>query len=151
MPASRFDTPTQSLTIADDADLPTSLTPEQELVVNLAWLKFENLFDSESGGPRLQDISPNLFDPYRAALLIPYALDRINYTNPMTNFDAVSFPYATDPGILAESLVIEMITHLIRSYVEQWLPTGSGNITYNQRRDFLDRWQTELKVKTGNR
>lgn len=134
--------------IADVTDtedyIETPLTQEIELVVKTAWVKFDDLFDSIDGGPHLKDRSKNNFNIAKSALLVPYALNRINYGNPPLGFTHVDFPFETDSAVLAQSLVIEIILHLMRSYTEQPTPTGSGYARL-ARQDYLQRWQAVLE------
>jgi hypothetical protein len=119
------------------------LTAEQQTTLDLAWLKVEDCFDSIPGGPYLLDISRKNFSQQKTALLFPYALARINYTfpNPPTPiFDLSDFPYGNHHTLFAQSLVLEIIQHLMRSYVEIPLPIGSGNITLLDRTTYEQRW-----------
>jgi hypothetical protein len=120
--------------------IPTELTPEQQTILDLAWLRVDDCFDSIPGGPRLRDVSKQQFGLEKSALLMPFAIDRINAGNPPTNFTLEDYPYTDDHTLLARSLAIEIIRHLMRSYVEQPLPQGGGNITYLSRRDYQQRW-----------
>ena len=43
--------------------------------------------------------------------------------------------------ILVQSLVLEIILHLQRSYVEMPQPEGEGNITWLSRYEYKMRWQ----------
>jgi hypothetical protein len=120
--------------------IPTELTPEQQTILDLAWLRVDDCFDSIPGGPWLRDVSKQQFGLEKSALLMPFAIDRINAGNPPTNFTLEDYPYTDDHTLLARSLAIEIIRHLMRSYVEQPLPQGGGNITYLSRRDYQQRW-----------
>lgn len=121
----------------------TSLTDMQQTCLDLAWLKVEDAFDSFPGGPYLLQVSKQNFGEQKIALLFPFAFGRINseIPNPPTTFDANSFPYGTDAPLFAQALVLEIILHLIRSYVEQPDPQGSGNITWLSRKDYEQRWK----------
>jgi len=105
-----------------------NLTPEQQFALDLAWLKVEDGFDSLPGGPYLLDITRKSFNQQKSSLLMPFALQRINYTfpNPSTPiFDLVSFPWTDHHTLMAQALTLEIIQHLIRSYSEVPLPVGS--------------------------
>lgn len=120
------------------------LTPEQQFALDLAWLKVEDGFDSIPGGPYLYDISRKNFNQEKMALLFPYALERINYTfpnPPSPHFNLNDFPWKDYHTLMGQALTLEIIHHLIRSYVEVPMPTGSGNITYLDRTTYQDRWR----------
>lgn len=136
-------------------DFPTlpgsaTLSPEQQTILDLAWLKVEDGFDSMPGGPYLYEVSKQQFNEQKMALLMPYALGRINFTipNPPTPaFDLDTFPYAQHHVLFAQAMVLEIILHLIRSYVEQPDPLGSGNITWLSRKEYEQRWQEVYKLE----
>jgi hypothetical protein len=115
-----------------------------DIPVERAWMKLEDLFDSELGGPWLSDKTFAHFDQNKLKRLLPDALYLINNgIQPTTSFDDLNFPSAHYP-LVTQALLIEGIYHLIRSYVEQPLPAGS-NISYFDRRDYLARWQSVLE------
>jgi len=120
------------------------LTPDQQFALDLAWLKVEDGFDSIPGGPYLYDISRKRFSQEKMALLFPYALERINYTfpnPPSPIFTLTDFPWRDHHTIMGQALTLEIIHHLIRSYVEIPLPIGSGNITLLDRSTYQTRWR----------
>lgn len=127
--------------------LAINIPTEQQQTVDLAWTLIGDCFDSELGGPHLRDVSLANFDKNRLFDLYDLALYSINTMQPAQTFDAVSFPYAYARPLLAKSLEIEAIKHLMRSYVEQEQITTSGSITYFERRDYLDRWNTILTIE----
>lgn len=117
-----------------------------DAVVDHAYMKLEDLFDSELGGPWLQDKTVRNFDHEKMALLLPDALYSVNNSfQPVTTFTDIDFPEGHFP-MLSQALLVESIYHLIRSYVEQPLPVGS-QITYFDRRDYLTRWQSVLAAE----
>ena len=132
-------------------DLPTDpLTPDQQTCLDLAWLKIEDGFDSMPGGPYLLDITKQNFSTQKSALLMPFALARINYTipNPATPvFDLHSFDYANNHVLFAQALTLEIIMHLMRSYVEMPQPEGTGNITWLSRMEYKMRWEEMYKLE----
>jgi len=120
------------------------LTAEEQFSLDLAWLKVEDGFDSIPGGPYLYDISRKNFSQQKSALLFPFALERINYTfpNPPTpHFTLTDFPWKDHHTLMAQAMTLEIIHHLIRSYVEVSLPIGSGNITLLDRSTYQNRWR----------
>lgn len=121
-----------------------SLTPIDG-VIDFAWMKFEDLFDSELGGPYLRDRTKNSFDREKLKRFLPTALYYINnYYQPATGYDDTTFPFAQHSPLLAQALVVEGIKHLMRSYVEQPSPGGPGTPSYFDRRNYLDRWKIIL-------
>lgn len=127
---------------------PTSVSStEEEKTIDLAWVMFSNLFDSELGGPWLRDASKINFDKAKMGELIELALYAVNQLQPTNTYSVTTFPYTTARPLLAKALEIETIKHLMRSYVEQPITTSSGSITYFERRDYLDRWNTILQIE----
>lgn len=113
--------------------------------VDRAWMKLEDLFDSELGGPHLRDRTMASFDREKMKRLLPDALYNINnYYTPSTGYDETTFPFAQHSPLLAQALLVETIYHLMRSYTEQAQPAGAGMPTYFDRRDYLNRWQSVL-------
>jgi hypothetical protein len=126
------------------------LTPEQQTALDLAWLKVEDGFDSMPGGPYLLDITRKNFSQEKSSLLFPFALNRINYTfpnPPSPNFNLSTFPWQASHILMAQSLTLEIILHLMRSYTEIPLPTGSGNITLLDRTTYEQRWTEIYQVE----
>lgn len=114
--------------------------------VNHAWMKLEDLFDSELGGPWLSDETKANFDRNKLKMLLPDALYLINQGyQPVTTFNDVDFPQAHMP-LLSQAMLVEAIYHLMRSYVEQPIPAG-GNVNWFDRRDYLQRWQSVLALE----
>lgn len=125
----------------------TGDSPE-DVTVDMTWLLIEDIFDSELGGPRLSDITKNSFDRHKLSRFLPRAYYNIGNTfQPAVAYDASNFPFTTDTPLLSQALLVESIKHLMRSYVEQYRPVGGGNITYFDRRDYLQRWQSMLTIE----
>jgi hypothetical protein len=122
-----------------------STTP-LEAAIDRAWMKLEDLFDSDLGGPWLRDRTLSTFDREKMFRLLPDALYNINNSyQPALGYDDTSFPFNQHSPLLSQALLVESIYHLMRSYVEQPNPLGGGNITYFDRRDYLNRWQSILQ------
>lgn len=134
--------------VNDPLELHTSsLASGEDAAIDRAWMKLEDLFDSEFGGPHLRDRTMNQFSRDKIARFIPDALYGINNTyQPATNFDETNFPYDAHTPLLSQALLVESIYQLIRSYAEQPNPVG-GNVTFFDRRDYLNRWQTILQLE----
>lgn len=124
---------------------------DNEDVVGLqVWSKLEDCFDSEEGGPWLQDVTMATFKKEKMKNFISTALFLINEKNPPTDLVLGTFIVdgtlqASSP-LLVQGTLVEVIRHLMRSYVEQPTPTG-GQIVYEDRRDYLQRWQTLLQAE----
>jgi hypothetical protein len=138
---------------------PLAVAPQtrKNQIAEQVWLRLEDCFDSDQGGPWLRDMTLSYFDPSKVEKFIPEGLLEINVWPPMTNID-ISFFTAqvvdTDPAlpvgsmqpdpnriVLVQGTLLAVIKHLMRSYVEQPNPVGA-NIVYQDRRDYLTRWQT---------
>lgn len=112
--------------------------------INHAWMKLEDLFDSELGGPWLRDKTIQSFNRDKLYLLAPDALYNINAQyQPLTEYDATTFPWDLHTSLFSQALLVETIYHMIRSYTEQPNPVGS-NVTWFDKRDYLTRWQSVL-------
>lgn len=116
-------------------------------VLDHAWMKLEDLFDSELGGPYLDDRTIKNFSRDKMARFVPDALYYINNdSQPVTSFDSTNFPLSQHKSLLAQGVLVESIYQLMRSYVEQPNPVGQA-ITYFDRRDYLQRWQSVLTLE----
>lgn len=129
------------------------VTPEQQ-IANAVWSKLEDCFDSEEGGPWLRDVTKRFFGKQKIPALIPEGLLLINLAPPMTDVTLGDFtlitttaPVDTDQMVLVEAVFLATVRHLMRSYVEQPLPTGA-QVVYEDRRDYLDRWGTIYQMET---
>jgi len=121
-----------------------STSTDKDIAINRAWLKLEDCFDSSLGGPWLRDMTLNFFDRNKMEKLLPDAVYRINYAfYPVTNFSEDTFPYEADGPLISQSLLVETIYHLMRSYTEQPNPEGNP-ITWFNRRDYAQRWKIIL-------
>lgn len=118
-----------------------------------AWEKFEDCFDAEDEGPWLRDMTLNVFNKTKMEKFIDDALMDINLQNPPTDFILDTFVQPGPPVVLTsnlplltQGLVVQLIRHLIRSYVEQPNPVGA-QIAWHDRRDYLQRWQSVLQIE----
>jgi hypothetical protein len=141
-----FDKPVIGGLSTDPLVVDDPLTEDQEYVLKMAWVKLDDLFDSMEGGPHLKDRSKTGFDAAKSSLLMGYALAKINYGNPPLAFTPATFPYDTDSIVLSQSLVIQIIMHLIRSYTEQPTPQGTGYSRLS-RKDYAQMWQSVLQTE----
>lgn len=126
------------------------------ILANDAWSKFEDCFDAEEEGPWLQDMTLNCFKKEKMERFIDDALMDINLQHPPTNLTLDAFiqpPTDTEGAIITadmplitQALLVQLIRHLIRSYVEQPNPVGA-QIAWHDRRDYLQRWQSVLQIE----
>lgn len=121
-------------------------------IVESAWIRFADLFDSPFGGPHLQVYFQARFGRQRMAQLLQIAVSRMNtISQPHMSYTldplVGAFPYAQWGGLLDQLLYIETIKHLIRSYTEQ--PSAdSVTVARLDRRDYMQRWRDVLQMET---
>lgn len=120
-------------------------------IIESAYVRFADLFDSPQGGPHLQVYFQSKFGRERMAQLLGIALGRLNtVAQPRMTYTldplAGGFPYAQWGALLDQALYIECLKHLIRSYVEQ--PEVQGVVVArHDRRDYMNRWQSVLDME----
>ena len=145
---------TSRKSVRTDFEVIDPFNPEPEdatgIIAALVWNKFEDLFDSEEGGPWLQDVTKATFKKEKMQQFIAEGLFDINNQSPPTNVGLEAFVVDgvvnADAPLVVEGALIQVIRHLIRSYTEQPLPTGA-QIAYEDRRDYLQRWQSVLQTE----
>lgn len=145
------ETYTTYIEIGEVAPSYDSLSPGMKAVVDSVWIRFADLFDSPHGGPNLQTYYQSHFGRERIAQLLRIGGGRLNtMSQPFQSFTVdgptPSFPLAQWGSLLETMTYIEVIKHLMRSYVEQPAFIG-GNVTRLDRRDYLDRWRTILDME----
>lgn len=131
---------------------------KRETIADAVWLRFEDLFDSEEGGPWLRDMTLRYFDKRKFPQFIDEALIDINMQPPMTTATILDFTTAVvtgnadidgpdvDQTVLVLGTMLAIIRHLMRSYTEQPL-LANGQVAYEDRRDYLQRWQTVYQIE----
>jgi hypothetical protein len=121
---------------------------DEEIIGYLVWRRLEDAFDSEEGGPWLQDVTAATFKKEKMQLFITEALFDINQQNPPTAETISAFVLngapTGDSPVLIQGVLLSVIRHLIRSYVEQPQPMVA-QVVYEDRRDYLTRWQSLLQ------
>lgn len=128
-----------------------ALSPAWQDIIESVWVKFADLFDSPYGGPNLQVYMQTHFGRNRLAQLLVEALQTLNTaSSPHASheFGGISFPFKEWGGLLSTSLYIEVIKHLVRSYVEQPEVILGTTFTRFDRRDYMDRWRGILDMET---
>lgn len=126
------------------------LDPEYRQVVEDVWLRFADLYDSPDGSPHFTVYFQSKFSRGRVASIMRTGLRRINgiaganYTLSGNQ----KIPLGKYGSLLEQVTVVEVIKHIMRSYVEQ--PQVQGvNVANLDRRDYLQRWQTILQQEEG--
>lgn len=135
--------------IAPDYDV---LPPEWKNVVERAWIRFADLFDSPVGGPNLQVYAVNNFGRNRLAQLLDAAMQTINGNlAPFVSYQVGgTYPFDVWGGLLVNALYVEIIKHLIRSYIEQPEVVLATPASRMDRRDYMSRWQTMLNLEQAD-
>lgn len=118
--------------------------------VDQAWLKLEDCFDSEFGGPWLRDMTMRVFDKTKMRSLAPEVMLAINQQMPFTDYTADSFPYTQgDAGALfAQGLLVSTIRHLMRSYTEQ-PDVVSSPVAFLDRKKYQQAWKLQYDVEVA--
>lgn len=122
-------------------------------IVEQVMLRLEDCFDSTEGGPWLRDRSKAHFDGQKIADFIPEALLDINVQMPPTNFDISMFaspnPGTLNPNmpLLVKAVLCLTIRHLMRSYTEQFTPTGQGQLVWPDRTKYQQAWKAIYDVE----
>ncbi|WP_267716803.1 hypothetical protein [Streptomyces sp. CoH17] len=124
------------------------LPSEQNVVQQITWM-LGDLFDSSEGGPHLAEQFQSHYGYERIAQLMHIAVNKINMTRqPLTTFKVGQGPGGNFPenwyGLLVQGTYIEVLKHLVRSYVEQ-PEILNLNVTAASRRDYFMRWQSVLE------
>lgn len=129
-----------------DPPVPTN----EQVIAQTVWVRLEDLFDSEEGGPWLQDVTMATFKKEKVAEFAAEAIFDINQQNPPTDATVADFIHdgapTTDFPLLTQGVLLSVIRHLIRSYVEQPTPQGA-QVVWQDRRDYMQRWQAVLQME----
>lgn len=119
--------------------------------VEHVWVRFADLFDSPLGGPHLQTYAQSHFGRNRMAQLLRVALGRLNtIAQPRFTYSidgSADFPFAAWGPLLEQALYVEVIKHLVRSYIEQPEVALASSVSRLDRRDYMQRWQELLALE----
>ena len=120
-------------------------------IIEETWGMFEDLFDSAVGGPHLQMYAQSNFGRERVAQLMSTALGRLNtQSQPHQGYSldgTADFPFSEWGPLLSQATTVEVIKHLMRSYVEQPDVQNVGGARLD-RRDYLQRWREILEIES---
>lgn len=119
-----------------------------DTAVRQAWMKIEDCFDSEQGGPWLRDMTLNVFDQSKVRGLLPETLLDINGQMPYSDYTEDSFPYTLHDGqaLMAQGLLVSTIRHLMRAYTEQPDVTSSP-VAFMDRKKYQQSWKFQYDVE----
>jgi hypothetical protein len=127
-----------------------TLNADQKFVIEQVCWTMGDLFDSTTGGPHLMEEFQTHYNYERLAQLLTVAVAKINVMGVITtdyivgSGDGRQFPVDFN-NVLFIALYVEVIRHFCRTYVEQPEIKGNPDVTYTDRRDYLQRWQSVLK------
>lgn len=126
------------------------LSDELKRVVESVFRRFADLYDSPIGGPHLAVYAQTHFGRGRIAQLLEIGVGRLNtIAQPHSTYSIAGgkdFPVGQWGAVLEQVTYVEVIKHLMRSYTEQPSVVGAS-VTYLDRRDFLNRWQTIYNIE----
>jgi hypothetical protein len=118
-------------------------------VVEQVYANFSDGTDSPMGGPNLLQWPQSHFGRNRVAQLLYQTIQHINAAAQPSNWFSADgstsglFPYLQWGGLVLSGLSVQVILHLMRSYVED--PDLVGNVQVRaNRRDYLSRWSQML-------
>ena len=116
--------------------------------VDMAWLKIEDCFDSEFGGPWLRDMTLRVFDKTKIRELAPTVMLQINSQMPFTDYTTESYAWtnADATALFGQGLFVETVRHLIRSYTEQ-PEVISSPVAFMDRKRYAEAWKMVLDIE----
>lgn len=128
------------------------LSSDWKAVVEATWVRFADLFDSPLGGPNLQVYAQSRFGRNRMAQLLRQAVGRLNtISQPHQTYSIEGdFPFERWGALAEQALYVEVIKHLIRSYVEQPEVVLTATVSRLDRRDYMQRWQEMLAIEQAD-
>jgi hypothetical protein len=124
-----------------------ALDPGMKALVENVWLRFKDCFDSPCGGLNLGTYFQSNWSRGRMAQLLGFAVGILNTTaQPHQSYTIGGpgeFPLAQWGPLLEQSLLVEALKHLTRSYTEDPIAEGVTTARMN-RRDYVNRWRDIL-------
>lgn len=137
--------------IGERAPAYDSLQPVMKTLIESVNIRFADLFDSQDGGANLETYYQSHFNRNRMGQLLVIAMGRLNtmaqpYMQYTLEDGGKAFPSDQWGSLLETATYIEVLRHLIRSYVEQPMFMGA-NITRLDRRDYQQRWESVLQAE----
>jgi hypothetical protein len=131
-----------------------ALAPPFVNAVENVWLKFADVYDSGFGGPYLTVWYNQHFGRGRVAQLMEQSVWHLNnMAQPASNYSitgiapmgggAPLFPLNSWAGLLNTAATVEVLKHLMRSYVEEPIVVGNVSVRLD-RRDYMQRWGSML-------
>jgi hypothetical protein len=141
--------------VGDVAPAYDNLNADAKAGVESVYLRFADFFDSPTGEPHLTVYFQTHFGRGRVSQLMSQALMRLNLISQPQNtytLDGVAgqaFPWNNYGGLLIQATYVEVIKHLVRSYVEQ-PDKRNVSVAYLDRRDYMQRWQDVLRTEQAD-
>jgi hypothetical protein len=136
--------------IGESAPAYDGLDPAFKDVVENVWVRFADMFDSPAGGPNLQSYFQSHFGRGRIAQLMQMGLNRVNgQSQPKLRYTLggpAPFPLDEWGHLLEQATYVEVIKHLMRSYIEQPEPFAV-NVARMDRKDYLARWEQMMQIE----
>lgn len=145
------DLATDYLEIGPAAPAYDALSPGYRAVVESVWVRFADLFDSPLGGPHLATYAQAHFGRNRVAQLLRVAVGRLNtISQPRYTYSLDGdFPFEAWGPLLEQGLYVEVLKHLMRSYVEQPdVSLTSSAVSRLDRRDYMARWEAMVAMES---
>lgn len=129
-----------------------SLDPTYRTMVENVWHRFADSFDSPLGGPYLQTLMQTHFTRNRLAQLARIGVGRMNtIAQPHQSYtlddNTNPFPVTQWGPLLEQMTYIEVVKHLIRSYVEMPQVNLASSVSRLERRDYMQRWEQVLQME----
>lgn len=143
---------TENLQIRDPMPTYDGFSDAEKGAVLMVTNLFADSYDSMTGGPHLIEEFQTKFTAERIAQLLNWSVQKMNMTKqPITNWvlssPGVAGTFPTNWwGLLIMGGYLEVLKHLIRSYVEQ-PAISNADVAYLDRRDYLTRWQSVLQME----
>jgi len=140
---------TEHLQIRDPMPTYDGFSEAEKGVVEMITNLFADAYDSTIGGPHLIEEFQTKFNNERIAQLLQWSVEKMNMSKqPITDWtlsypgQVVTFPMSYR-GLLIMGGYLEVLRHLVRSYVEQ-PDIRNADVAYLDRRDYQQRWKAVL-------